>query len=339
MPAESSQAALRRPSRAAAVALSVALAVASVPSAAYATKVGELRDEVAQTKAEIEEMHARAEETSEEVARLEAEMTALDGRRQEAQKRLDAARADLARSTRAGYKSGSAMSVIDVILASETIDELVTNVKYAASVRDDMAQRADAVRAERAELDGIISQRRADAQAAQTERERLDSQVAELEGKVGSLSGELRDAINSSLSGRAFDAGAVYEAAMVDIGGDETRRALIDAAFSQIGVPYGYGSYAPGSSLDCSGFVAYAYSRIGVGLPHSSVAQSGIATHKAYEDLLPGDLLFWVGTSSNSGSGSHVAMYLGNGQMIHASWEGVIVQGVYGGWNACGSVL
>lgn len=323
-------------------AVSVAMSAAlpfSFPTTALATRIGELRDEVAQTRSEIDDLHARAEEAGEALERTGEELARLDGERSDIEERLGQAREDLARETRAGYKSGLPGSLLDALMSCRTLDDLVVSLRYSVAVRDSMSDRVDAVRTDRDRLASLQEEVRQTESRQAKERGELDRRVAELEERLAGLTDSLRSEVTSAAGSSSADAATIYDAAMVEVGDDAARRAAIDAAFSQIGVPYGYGSYSPGSSLDCSGLIMYAYSKAGVSLPHSSVAQSGVATHKSLEDLLPGDLLFWVGTSSNSGSGSHVAMYLGNGKMIHASWEGVIVQGVYGGWNACGSVV
>jgi cell wall-associated NlpC family hydrolase len=95
-------------------------------------------------------------------------------------------------------------------------------------------------------------------------------------------------------------------------------------AKAQIGEPYRWGAAGP-SSWDCSGLTMKAWAAAGRYLPHYSVAQYSATTHISSSQLRPGDLLFW-GTSSNPGSIHHVAMYLGNGMMIHAPRTGQDVQ-------------
>lgn len=316
----------------------VASTLAFVP-VSHASQVTEAKSQVDETKAAIDEMHLRAEESSERILSLEGEIAGIDEQLEQARGSLSEARASLARDCQAGYKAGITASPLEVLLSAETLDDAVTGMRYADSIRASMTDSVTTVRAEVERINALRAERQASIDAEKQAKEDLDRQEEELRQRLDSLNAELRNAINSSMNSIAADANDVYEAAMVEIGNDPTRKALIDAAYSQIGVPYGYGSYAPGSSLDCSGFVTYAYSQIGVGLPHSSVSQNAMAHHKDISELLPGDLIFWIGTSAGSGSGSHVAMYLGNGKIIHASWEGVLVQGLYGGWNSCGSVI
>ncbi len=89
----------------------------------------------------------------------------------------------------------------------------------------------------------------------------------------------------------------------------------VDTALAQQGKPYVWGGAGP-DSFDCSGLVMYAYAAAGISLPHSSSMQSTMGTPVAYSALQPGDLVFFYTPVS------HVAMYIGNGQIVQASTEG-----------------
>ncbi len=101
-------------------------------------------------------------------------------------------------------------------------------------------------------------------------------------------------------------------------------QAAIAFARDQIGEPYVWGAAGPGS-WDCSGLTMAAWQRGGTSLPHYSVAQYDASTPVDAGDLAPGDLLFW-GSSSDPSSIYHVALYIGDGQMIHAPRTGQPVQ-------------
>jgi cell wall-associated NlpC family hydrolase len=89
----------------------------------------------------------------------------------------------------------------------------------------------------------------------------------------------------------------------------------VNTALAQQGKPYVWGGAGP-SSYDCSGLMQYAYRAAGIALPHSSRMQSTMGTPVAEADLRPGDLVFFYTPVS------HVGMYIGNGQMVHASTWG-----------------
>jgi peptidoglycan DL-endopeptidase CwlO len=95
----------------------------------------------------------------------------------------------------------------------------------------------------------------------------------------------------------------------------------VAAAESQLGVPYVWGGETPGVGFDCSGLVAWAWGQAGVSLPHYSGAQMADSTPVPISDLEPGDLLFY-----GPGGATHVAMYVGGGEMIEAPFTGTVVR-------------
>ena len=99
----------------------------------------------------------------------------------------------------------------------------------------------------------------------------------------------------------------------------------VQAAESQIGVPYVWGGESPKGSaspgFDCSGLTAWSWGQVGVGLPHFSGGQMSDSTPVPISDLQPGDLLFY-----GPGGSDHVAMYVGPGTMIEAPFTGADVR-------------
>jgi len=95
----------------------------------------------------------------------------------------------------------------------------------------------------------------------------------------------------------------------------------VRAAESQVGVPYVWGDESPGSGFDCSGLTAWAWGQAGVYLPHYSGAQMADSSPVPISDLQPGDLLFY-----GPGGSAHVAMYVGGGMMIEATFPGTRVR-------------
>lgn len=93
------------------------------------------------------------------------------------------------------------------------------------------------------------------------------------------------------------------------------RAAALETALAQLGKPYRYGATGP-SSFDCSGLTSFAFKNAGVSIPRTSRAQSTVGTPVSRSDLQPGDLVFFYKPVS------HVAIYIGNGQVVHASTSG-----------------
>ena len=118
----------------------------------------------------------------------------------------------------------------------------------------------------------------------------------------------------------------VYEEPSYSYGGAST---AIATAMTYLGVPYVWGGESYGG-VDCSGLTMLAWESAGVDLPHLSRAQYGYGTHVSLGDMEAGDLIFWSSDGTQSGI-YHVAMYLGDGEMIEAPTFGVPVRvtGVY----------
>ncbi len=98
-------------------------------------------------------------------------------------------------------------------------------------------------------------------------------------------------------------------------GVSDVRVAIVEYAKQFLGNPYVWGGTSLTNGADCSGFVLSLLAKYGVYLPHSSAAQSQMGSSVSLDSVLPGDLIFY----GNGGSVNHVAMYIGNGQVIHAS--------------------
>ena len=95
---------------------------------------------------------------------------------------------------------------------------------------------------------------------------------------------------------------------------------VIAYAKTLLGKPYVWGAQGP-NSFDCSGFTYYVFkNKAGIVLPRTSSAQSKYGTYVSKSNLKAGDLVFFDTNGANDGNVSHVGMYIGNGQMIHASY-------------------
>ena len=102
-------------------------------------------------------------------------------------------------------------------------------------------------------------------------------------------------------------------------GESQAAAVAVQAALSRVGDPYVWGAAGP-DAFDCSGLVMWAYAQAGVYLPHYSGAQYADTTHIPMSELQPGDLVF------PADPGQHVAMYIGNGEIVQAPYTGADVQ-------------
>lgn len=100
----------------------------------------------------------------------------------------------------------------------------------------------------------------------------------------------------------------------------------IAAAQSQIGVPYVWGGETAGQGFDCSGLLQWAFGKQGISIPRTTYAQFQTGTDVPESQLRPGDAVFFNGSDPMNGLPGHVAIYIGNGEVIQAPQTGQKVQ-------------
>jgi hypothetical protein len=98
-------------------------------------------------------------------------------------------------------------------------------------------------------------------------------------------------------------------------GVSDVRVDLVQYAKQFVGNPYVWGGTSLTNGADCSGFTMSIYKKYGVSLPHHAASQAQLGTKIEFSQLQPGDLVFYA----KNGSINHVAIYIGNGQVVHAS--------------------
>lgn len=116
-----------------------------------------------------------------------------------------------------------------------------------------------------------------------------------------------------------------------NISSQEITNQLISTAKSFLGVPYKWGGTTP-AGFDCSGFTQYVFASKNITLPRVSIDQYGVGTPVAFNNLIPGDLVFFNLTSGTKVS--HVGIYIGNNQFISAtSSKGIAIYSFTSYWT------
>lgn len=118
-----------------------------------------------------------------------------------------------------------------------------------------------------------------------------------------------------------------------------TTSSVVTYAKQYLGYPYVYGGCSS-RGFDCSGFVKYVFANFGVTLNRTASAQMSNGTSVAKADLLPGDVVFFKKSGSSASRASHVGIYVGNNQFIHASTSttGVIISDMDSAYYTTGFV-
>lgn len=178
-----------------------------------------------------------------------------------------------------------------------------------------------------AEIDNYdeLIQAAAEAAAQEAQEQNSESEDSGDSSQTASASGNSQNSAGTSsgaASGGSTSGSSSSGSSSGTTSGDTSvAQTIVNAAYSQLGVPYVYGGTTPGVGLDCSGLVQYCHSVAGISLPRTSQEQGGCGV--AVSDPQPGDIVCY---------GGHVGIYIGDGKMIHAPQTGDVVKisDVYG---------
>lgn len=156
-------------------------------------------------------------------------------------------------------------------------------------------------------------------EAAQAvERSAFPDRYHEWEEMAAYLVSELGEIIDPSGCGTGSGGGPVPAPT-------EAAAAAIEFAMAQQGEPYVWGGQGP-DVWDCSGLMLRAYQAAGITIPRVANAQYGAGAHVPVADAQPGDLIFWASDTSQPISIGHVALYIGDGQVVQAPQSGDVVK-------------
>ncbi|MFI0925657.1 NlpC/P60 family protein [Streptomyces sp. NPDC021012] len=328
----------RRPARVtvltAAAAATAAASLGAVPASADPGATP------AATRATVDRLFEEAEKATEGYNRADEKADALRRTVSQAQdslargqERINRMRGVLGAVAGAQYRSGGIDPALALLLSSDPDSYLDR-----ATALDRVTARQSAALGELRREQRALSQKRSEARTALAELEQsraevarhkrtVERKLAEARRVLASLTVEERtDYERASRTGERAGGpdggpdGGTAEALppLADLGPSRAAAAVI-AARSAIGRPYVWGATGP-SAFDCSGLMVWSYRQAGISLPRTSSAQRYAGRQVPLSQAQPGDLVTYRGDAS------HVAIYAGNGQVIHAPYPGARVR-------------
>lgn len=309
-------------------ATSVAEAAQLVAGTSHELEV--VTEQLNEAKVQLERQRAAADEAELAAFAAQQDRAALDGR--------------IRQLARTAYTTGgSSLTQLDVMLTSDSADEFVSQLgtldvitgRTTAAVKEvaQASSRAEETRAEAREARAVAEQSVEDIQVQQVD---LAARIADYQRQYEVLDAQQRAMVErahadeqlarasrtdrtapsatapSSAAARSAAAAPAAPAASAAAAPSGAAQVAVDTALAQVGDRYVWGAGGP-DAFDCSGLTSYAYRAAGVSLPHSSRSQSQMGRPVSRGELQPGDLIFFYSPVS------HVAMYIGNGKMVHAS--------------------
>ena len=221
----------------------------------------------------------------------------------------------IAQSAHTGRTQSRMAAFLTSQSATELVQQITTLDLIAArtnAVVSDAAKAQRAAREAQAAADEATALAEAGAQQLRDQKAEVEKRQAAYQSDFARLSAAEQERVTTAVAGRSLNAPSVDE---LPVAPGSAAAVAIAAALAQVGDSYASGGTGP-NAFDCSGLTSYAYSTAGVSLPHSSRAQSTLGRQVSRNELQPGDLVFYYSPIS------HVALYIGNGMIVHARTYG-----------------
>ena len=292
---------------------------------------------VADVRAQVEDLYRQAEQANERHNAADERAKAAQARLQEMQAQLEARRGQLTalrgvvgKVAASTYRTGAVDPAMLLVFAERPEDFLRQASSLAMiSARQNTALRHLTETQRQQDMDRAEAQTQAALLADSRdelgrERTLMERRLTDAEALLGNLAAEElaeldaadRAAAQAALAqawARRGAAAASGSRSADPLGKGATK--AVDAAFGQLGKPYIWGATGPGA-FDCSGLTGYVWRASDVSLPRTSGAQYAAGRKISRADLQPGDLVYYYSPIS------HVGIYIGGGQIIHAPRPG-----------------
>lgn len=245
------------------------------------------------------------------------------------QRRIAATSAKLRSDALNAYISGSGAST-EIAIFSSSLDSQASRAQYVAAAVGNLqrteitlARERGAARRARVNADASAAQAAANAEQASTLATRNQQLAASVTSQLTAAKAEVAQEAQAALA--AQEAAAQQAAAQHDqqsggstgpVGGSSRGSGsglqALNAAITQIGVPYVWGGESPGHGFDCSGLTQWAWAQAGVSIPRTAAGQWAGLPHVSLDSLQPGDLLLYNNLDGDHVV-DHVVMFAGSG--------------------------
>ncbi|WP_461027195.1 C40 family peptidase [Streptomyces sparsus] len=319
-----------------------ALALAGAATATAATSGGtahaDPRPDVERVKARVDRLHHEAEQAteryngaSEQARKAERKLNRLRDEASRQTARLNAVRNSLGAFATAQYRQGGAIDPTVHLALSSAPEEFLRRAATTDRVGTQQARTVDrlrsglrGVRQLRSEADAKLSALRSAQRTAREHKKTVEGKIARADRLLAELTPVQRERVLAGNGHGGPDAPRSTrgtDRAALTAGPPASARAATAIAYARtaLGKPYVWGATGP-NAYDCSGLTQAAWRAAGVALPRTTYTQVNAGRRVSRSQLAPGDLVFFY-----SGL-SHVGLYIGGGQMIHAPRPGAPVR-------------
>jgi peptidoglycan DL-endopeptidase CwlO len=344
----------------AAVVLTAVLATLAGGGIAGADQIKDKRAEAQQAEAQLNDLYAQQDRAVEaydaahaKLARVNDQIRTNHALLVTAKHNLAQARSQLAELVVSAYK-GDDQDAAMYVLAAQSFTDLVDRVDVLNRTSHDessilhrvtvaehqVAHRQALLKKERVRARKLVRKAEAAKRRAAALISSQQAKISDLKAQITRLVGERKARLARAARERAAEAAAAAAAAAAapqpapspapspiepPSGGGSVPPAstvggqAVQIAMGELGVPYVWGGASP-AGFDCSGLTMWVYAQLGIHLDHYTGSQWNAGPHVPYDQLAPGDLVFFEPDIG------HVGIYIGNGEFIHAPHTGTVVQ-------------
>ncbi|WP_236542419.1 C40 family peptidase [Spiractinospora alimapuensis] len=292
------------------------IAVAS-PAAAEPSE-DEVRERIEELQEEFSELNATYNTAVEDHEAAETRLSDLEEEIDELEDRVEGLRSSVRSVANAAYTGMDTGSPIYLIGTDdpEAVMDNSADLGYLSASRSEALEEyldeRDSLDALHEEAESTEEQAADDLEAAEEARDEGEARIEEQEELLAELTPEEQaEAVGNDGDSGGGDSGGSPPSYDGSASGDA--RAALDFAYAQIGKSYCWGGTGP-NCYDCSGLTSGAWGAAGVSLPRTAAAQFGAGQRVSWDNLQPGDLMFFY----NASAPSHVGLYAGDGKMVHA---------------------
>jgi cell wall-associated NlpC family hydrolase len=314
--------AARRTTSAFAIAGVAAGSVLLMQGSAHAETTAQALADYHQKTAEAEAATEKYDAASAQVAQLQQKINGLQGQIAADDQKTATLEAAMGRQAAQQYRDAGLSDSLKAVL-SDTPDSYLNAALANNQISAQEAQQLKELAAAKAEVasdkklaqDALAQQQQVLAQRQAAKAKALQ-EAADAKSLYDSL-----DAASQAAIQRANQGVSASSVVITQLAPDARAAAAVNYAKSKLGDEYVYAAAGP-TTFDCSGLTMMAWAAAGVVLPHNAAAQYDSLPHVSRSELEPGDLVFY-----DYGAGiTHVAIYVGNGMVIHAPHTGTVVQ-------------
>ena len=286
--------------------------------AAAKEKLDRIHEESATLDAQLIETITRAEESESKLETLKQDLSAQEAKVSQLGTNLG----DLAMMQLNGGGLGGGVDITGQLLGSTDDTTFLSGLSTIQNETDRSMTDLQTLQVEQGRLDTLRGQQESITESLKADREAKEKLAKEYEVKDAEaqqvydrLSSEEQERLRNLEEEAAREREARESTSPSPSpggGGSERAQQAVSYALAQVGKGYVMGTAGP-STFDCSGLMYAAYKQVGISLPRTSQTQFSAGTSVSKGDLQPGDLVFYYGGIT------HVGMYIGNGQIVHAA--------------------